>query len=274
MTEKNRKTQSPDAVADTGKIEESNAMKVLRGTGEDETNPYSSDIGGRKISKIEDFWYRHKWHAGIIIAVAVLAAVAVVQLITHVSPDVYIMYTGSQPIVGSHYDKLEEAIFDAMDDVNGDGKKAISFSDNTYVSPEEVEARRQKNPSYTIDGAANAAALERYQMEMTAGEHMICMLDKGLFDAMAEAGAFTPLSDIFGDSIPASAYGEYGIRLGDTEFYKSNYEVQFLPADTIIGLRQPAALDLKSEKKRAEYFERHEKVFKSIVTYTAKEVAE
>lgn len=273
MTEnnKNKKTQSPDAVAENFNIEESNAMKVLRGTGDADSNPHSSAIGGKKIGKIEDIWYRHKWHAGIIAAVVILAAVAVFQLVTHVEPDVYIMYTGPQPIVGAQYERLEAAILSAMDDVNGDGKKAISFSDNTYITPGEAEARREKNPGYTFDASANAAALERYQMEMTAAKHMICMLDPELFDEMADVGAFIPLSEIFGDSPTPFAYGEYGVRLGDTEFYKSNYDIQFLPADTVIGLRVPGALDLKSAEKKAEYLERHKKVFISIAEYVATE---
>ena len=117
MTDKDRKIQSPDAVPENFEIEESNAMKLLRGTGEENTNPHESAIGGKKIGKLEDFWYRHKWHAGIIIAAAVLVIVLLVQLITHVDPDVYIMYTGPQPIIGYQYDNLEDAILSAMDDV-------------------------------------------------------------------------------------------------------------------------------------------------------------
>ncbi len=271
MTDKDRKTQREDAVPKDFEIEESNAMKVLRGTGEDATNPHESAIGGKKIGRLEDFWYRHKWHAGIIIAAVVFGVVLLVQLITHVDPDVYIMYTGPQPMIGYQYENLEKTILSAMDDVNGDGKKAISFADNMYISPELLEERRKANPDYTYDASANAAALQRYQMEMTAAKHMICMLDPGLFDPMAKSGAFIPLSDIFDGEIPASAYGEYGIRLGDTEFYKSNPDIQFMPADTVIGLRQPAALDLKSEEKRQAYLERHKKVFVSLVNYTGEE---
>lgn len=267
MTDKDRKTQSPDAVPENFEIEESNAMKLLRGTGEENTNPHESAIGGKKIGKLEDFWYRHKWHAGIIIAAAVLVIVLLVQLITHVDPDVYIMYTGPQPIIGYQYDNLEDAILSAMDDVNGDGKKAISFADNMYISPKQLEERRKANPGYSYDANSNAAALQRYQMEITAAKHMICMLDPGLFDPMAEAGAFVPLTEVFEDEIPTSAYGEYGIRLGDTDFYKSNADIQFMPADTVIGLRQPGALDLKSEEKKAAYLERHRKVIISIANY-------
>lgn len=267
MADKERKTQSPDAVAESIEIEASNAAKVLRGTGEADTNPHESAIGGRKIGKLEDFWYRHKWHAGITVSAVILGVVLLVQLITHVKPDVYIMYTGPQPIVGAQYERLEDAILSVMDDVNGDGKKAISFADNMYITPKKIEERRSANPNYTYDAAANSAALQRYQMEMTAAKHMICMLDAELFDEMAEAGAFVPLYEIFDGKTISSAYGEYGIRLGDTEFYKSNPNIQYMPADTVIGLRQPGALDLKNDEKKAAYLERHKAVFISIALF-------
>ena len=41
-----RKTQSADAVREDFEIEESNAMRVLRGTGEENTNPHDSRIEG------------------------------------------------------------------------------------------------------------------------------------------------------------------------------------------------------------------------------------
>lgn len=251
-------------------IEDSNAMKVLRGTGEADTNTHESSIGGKKVGWLEDFWYRHKWHAGLIAAAVITATVIIVQLILHTAPDVYIMYTGPQAIVGNQYEKLEDAIISAMDDVNGDGKKAISFSDNTYLSSEQVEQRKALSSSFKFDASMNAAAFQRYQMEITAATHMLCMLDPSLFDEMAAAGAFTPLDEIF-DTVPKGAYGEYGIRLGDTEFYKSNPDIHFLPADTVLGLRIPGALDLKGSEKKEEYFKRHESVFKSIVEYTEKD---
>ena len=46
-------------------IEESNALKVLRAKGEEAENPHESNVPQKKVSKLENFWYLHKWHLGI-----------------------------------------------------------------------------------------------------------------------------------------------------------------------------------------------------------------
>lgn len=263
-----RKTQSADAVRENFEIEESNAMRVLRGTGEENTNPHESRIEGRKISRAENFWYRHKWHAGLTLCGIAIAVVVLIQIITHVKPDLYIMYTGPAAIVGNRYDKLEAAITSVMEDTNGDGKTAISFADNTYLSADQIDAKKAATSgTFRFDYQSNNAAFQRYTTEITAGKHMFVMLDPALHDQMASAGAFVPLDEIFGGEIPASAYGDYGIRLGDTEFYKSDPDINFLPADTVLAVRIPAALDFKSDEKKAEYAEPYKELLRSIAEY-------
>lgn len=263
-----RKTQSADAVREDFEIEESNAMRVLRGTGEENTNPHESRIEGRKISRAENFWYRHKWHAGLTLCGIAIAVVVLIQIITHVKPDLYIMYTGPAAIVGNRFDKLEAAITSVMEDTNGDGKTAISFADNTYLSADQIDAKKAAaSGTFRFDYQSNNAAFQRYTTEITAGKHMFVMLDPALHDQMASAGAFVPLDEIFGGEIPASAYGDYGIRLGDTEFYKSDPDINFLPADTVLAVRIPAALDFKSDEKKAEYAEPYKELLRSIAEY-------
>lgn len=263
-----RKTQSADAVREDFEIEESNAMRVLRGTGEENTNPHESRIEGRKISRAENFWYRHKWHAGLTLCGIAIAVVVLIQIITHVKPDLYIMYTGPAAIVGNRFDKLEAAITSVMEDTNGDGKTAISFADNTYLSADQIDAKKAATSgTFRFDYQSNNAAFQRYTTEITAGKHMFVMLDPALHDQMASAGAFVPLDEIFGGEIPASAYGDYGIRLGDTEFYKSDPDINFLPADTVLAVRIPAALDFKSDEKKAEYAEPYKELLRSIAEY-------
>ena len=263
-----RKTQSADAVREDFEIEESNAMRVLRGTGEENTNPHESRIEGRKISRAENFWYRHKWHAGLTLCGIAIAVVVLIQIITHVKPDLYIMYTGPAAIVGNRYDKMEAAITSVMEDTNGDGKTAISFADNTYLSADQIDAKKAATSgTFRFDYQSNNAAFQRYTTEITAGKHMFVMLDPALHDQMASAGAFVPLDEIFGGEIPASAYGDYGIRLGDTEFYKSDPDINFLPADTVLAVRIPAALDFKSDEKKAEYAEPYKELLRSIAEY-------
>lgn len=263
-------------VDETFEIEESNALKVLRAKGEENENPHESHIPQKKVGKLENFWYLHKWHLGIGIFVIILAVIVLVQFITTVPADVYIMYTGPQPIIGNDYENLENAFEAAMGDYNGDGKRGISFTDNTFLTEAEIERRKAEAeeirktdpdyPAYTYDGNANSAAYQRYMAEVTSGSHMFCMLDPDLYYGLAEVGGFVPLSEIF-DTVPEGAE-EYGIRLGDTEFYKCNSKLKFLPADTMLAVRIPSTLDMKSESKKEKQLEAHKKLLRDIWEYT------
>lgn len=257
-------------------IEDSNALKVLRAKGEDATNPHESHIPQKKAGKLENFWYLHKWHLGIGIFIAVLAVIVIVQAIITKPADAYIMYTGPQPMIGNDYENLEDAITEAMGDYNGDGHRAISFTDNTFLTEREIESRkkeadriREKNPDYpvyTYDVTANNAAYHRFMAEVTSGSHMFLMLDPDLYRGLAEQEALIPLSEIF-DTVPEGAE-EYGIRLGSTEFYKSNPKLQFIPSNTMLCVRKTSTLDVKSSEKKEKQTEAHKNLLRDIVEYT------
>ncbi|MBR6675983.1 MAG: hypothetical protein IKL24_01475 [Clostridia bacterium] len=266
-------------VDDTFEIEESNVLKVLKAKGEADLNPHASAIPQKKVSKLENFWYLHKWHLGIGIFAAVIVIVLLCQLIFNVPADVYIMYTGPMPIIGNDYENLEDAFEAAMGDYNGDGHREISFTDNTFLTEAEIERRVEESkkirelqpdyPIYTYDASANAAAYQRFMAEITSGSHMFCMLDIDLYKGLCEQGGFIPLSEIF-DEVPDGA-DEYGIRLGDTEFYKSNAKLWFIPANTMLAVRLPSTLDAKSSKKKTEMLEAHKALLRAIVEYVPTE---
>ena len=245
-------------------IPESNAMKVIRGTGQTTDAPDMSDLEIKKAGKIENYLYHHKWHLGITVGIIIFAVVLIVQAFTSKTPDVYIMYAGPQAMVGKQYEKLESAIIGVMDDYDKNGYCAISFADNTYLNEEQYKARQEMG--LNVDRQSNTAAYERFRLEIASGEHMVCMLDPGLYKEVKEMEAFTPLKEICGE-IPKGAVDEYGVKLGDTEFYKSNPDISFIPADTVIAVRIKTTLSFKTEEKLNEYVECHRSLFRDIVSF-------
>lgn len=243
------------------------AMRILRAKGEDQQNEHESQYTGKKVGKLENFWYQHKWHAGLTAFGVMIAAVLLWQIITYVAPDVYIMYTGPVALIGSRYTDLEAAITQVMEDYNGDGEKAISFTDNTYLTEEQI-AEKQKEGGYQPDYGAMQSAYSRFQMEINAAKHMLCMLDPSLYEPLRDMGGFMPLSEIFGENLPESAADEYGIRLGDTAFYKEFPGVRILPADTILAVRSEEAPGIQGSKKKLEALQRHAMLLQAIAEYT------
>ncbi len=250
-------------------IEESNAAKRLKGLGEDNTNPHESQFNGRRIGWLENFWYQHKWHAGIIAFFVIAAVVAIVQLVTKVSPDAYLLYTGPAAIVGNRFEKLDEALSYVLEDANEDGKIKISMIDNTYLNEAQIKEKLMLQENGYFDYGSNVASYERFMTVFAAGEHLLCFLDPEIFTDYAEVESFVPLSDIFGENVPDSAYGAYGIRLGSTPFYEHFKDINFLPADTVIAVR---ALPVSASEKTQESQNYHIEVLRKITSFDPKEI--
>ena len=82
--------------------------------------------------------------------------------------------------------------------------------------------------------------------------------------------AFVPLSDIFGENIPESAYDDKGIAFSKTAFHDSNPAFSCLSDDVVIALKEkPYIFSIFGRQRRAEAksFSAHLEIFKSIVLY-------
>ena len=138
------------------------------------------------------------------------------------------------------------------------------MADNTYLNEAQIEEKLKLQDNNYFNYGDNSAAYSRYMTTITACEHMLCFLDPDLHEEIAGAEGFLPLSDIFGDDIPDSHYGDYGIRLGDTEFYKHFKDIHYLPADTILAVRT-ITLDPSEKKQESQAY--HIEVLKKIVYF-------
>ncbi len=245
-------------------IKDSAAATRIKALGEDKVNRHESKYVGRKVGWLENLWYQHKWHAGIIAFFAIAAITAAVQILTRVTPDAYLLYTGPAAIVGSRFENLEIALSYVLEDSNDDGKIEITMADNTYLNEKQIEEKLKLQDNKYFNYSDNSSAYSRYMTTITACEHLLCMLDPQLHTEIADNEGFVPLSEIFGDSIPASAYGEFGIRLGDTPFYNYFKDIHFLPADTILAVRT-ITLDPTEKKQESQAY--HMELLRKIVSF-------
>ncbi len=264
-------TSDVDAAGENNDVPMSAAMRILQAKGENLQNEHESQYTGKKMTWLENFWYQHKWHAGLITFAVVIGAVLVWQILTYVRPDVHIMYTGPVAFIGSRYTALEEALTQVMEDYNGDGEKAISFTDNTYLSEEQIEKKQEEakaqNEDYYPDYSGMRASYGRFQTEMTAAKHMLCMLDPALYEQIRDMDGFMPLSDIFGEKLPDCAADAYGIRLGDTAFYAYYPGIRFIPADTMLAVRSKDASGIMGNETKLEQLKYHAALLCAIASF-------
>ena len=114
----------------------------------------------------------------------------------------------------------------------------------------------------------NAAVLDRFDMEVMSGESVIYMLDPALYQSVKYAGGLIPLAEIFNEA-PAGAIDEYGIRLGDTQLYKSFSVLQALPEDTVLCLRRVTTMAVIKGKEKTERMHAwHVDLFEKMVTFS------
>lgn len=97
---------------------------------------------------------------------------------------------------------------------------------------------------------------------------MLCHAGSGTACQIRIMEGFIALSDIFGEELPGKCRPtEYGIRLGDTAFYRYFYGAQMMPADTILAVRSSDAPGIQGDEKKLEELDRHVQLLRAIVEF-------
>lgn len=220
-------------------------------------------ISGKGSSKLSSFWFYYKWH--IIIAVLALAVIAVctVQACSREKEDMSIVYAGSAYIDGSKYDEITKLLSSVLpEDIDGDGKKNVSFVKYQIYSNEEIK-ELQGNGS-AVDTARNSSNYSSFTTYMMTGDSSVCFLSKDIYESLRDNGRLRVLSEVFGEA-PSNAYDEYAVRLSDTDLYKYNSAVQAMGEDTFI------CVALKTVNKNEKNYASEVNMFKAIVNYSVKQ---
>ena len=72
-----------------------------------------------------------------------------------------------------------------------------------------------------------------------------------------------PLSETFG-TVPAGAYDEYAIRLGDTAIYQYYEALQVLPADTLVVFTYPY---ITGSSANAQKYEQFKALYRALIEF-------
>lgn len=232
-------------------------------------------FGENKLAKwFDNFWYHYKWHTIITLFFAVVIGVCGYQYFTREVPDVYIMYAGPEYISAGDVISIKSAFRDNMKDYNDDGEKGITLITLTCVSDEKREQLESEaaaeSQNFYIDMEANAQNIQQFDMEIFAGEAVVCLLDPSLYKRVHSEGGFMTLSDILTEEELAGVelYDEAGIYLSSTKFGKYYSAMSGLPEDTILCIRKISTISVfKGKKKYEKLHDYHVDMFKNIVNF-------
>lgn len=254
-------------------IPESNAARRLRGLGIDPTAESTDSVEVAPVGFWENFWYHHKWKTIIISCLVILLVICTMQMCTQNSYDIYILYAGPGYLTANETLSAQNALKQFVPADGGDGSRDVMLSVINYMNPAQIAEKQalaeEQGVDLYIDLSGNASALERFQMEVVAGECVIYLLDPQLYESVKMAGGLLRLDEVL-DEIPESAADEYGIRLADTDLYQSITTLQYLPEDTILCIRKVSTMSVfKGQKKSEEAHARHVELFRQIAAFEA-----
>lgn len=207
--------------------------------------------------RFEQYWYFYKWQTIIALILVFGIAMALFQLFSGVSPDAYIMYVGPGYLTVAQRDLMVQNAEDYIDDHNGDGKNYLAILDITAVTPEEFPFTAYQ---------ANKDAVTRFNLEVTAGEAVIYLVEESFFEELLNFGVLASLADILEPGlVPDDAFSPYGVRVSDLDFFKKP-GFAAIPKNTVLCIRESPGAD-SSNKKRKAFWDSNKTFFANMFAF-------
>lgn len=204
------------------------------------------------ISKLSDFWYYHKWHLAIGIAILALLLMFISQISIGERNDGTVLMGGPYLPTISEKEGMYLAFSEVVPkDYNEDGERSVEIIHYEVYSTEQFKAL----PGIEKSSTANVENIKGLNNLITVGDYPICIIDKWLYEDLKAAGGVRPLSELFKE-MPESATDEYAIRFKETEFAKTFSAFSSLPDTTVICMRTKSVFgaDEKLYKEAEELF--------------------
>jgi len=222
------------------------------------------------LSKLDNFWYYHKWKVIIILFFAIVFVVGIVQIVNKDESDEAVIIAVPEYLYAEDIEGLNSVLSSLIPNTDGDAKKVDLFIYSIY-SENEMEAANTEETDeegkyiVQVTNSYNVSQVEQYRSYLQTGEVSLLFVSPYLYGELRENDRLRPLSDTFGEALPESAMSDgYGIRLGDTYLYEFFDELKVLPADTVICLSRAYIWGASSDAER--YAETVE-YYKSLVNF-------
>lgn len=225
-------------------------------------------IKGGFLGWLDNYWYHYKWVTIGVAFFLVVAIICIAQSCNKEKDDLILLYAGPNQLSVAEADKVSSALEAIMpEDFDGDGRKSVGLSLYNILSAEQLEAIKSETDAegkhVFVDNTRNSSQYDTYYDYLMTGETSVIMVDPWLYESLLTAGRLANVKETLG-YMPESACSEYGVTLGNTEFYKSYGVMQLLPDDTVVCLLKPYVFGKNSDQ---EHYEHEKEMFKAIVSY-------
>ena len=212
-------------------------------------------LGGDFYTKLDNFWYHHKWKVIAAVFAVFVLSVCVFQSCTREKYDVQVLYAGPYAYTAQEKanvsDELEKVL---TKDFDGNGEKVVGFVAYNVMSKEQIADLKEQlkndpdKEGLVIDTSYYTSENEQYTASLMTGEYAILLIDESLYQKLAsDPGRLRKLSDVFAE-VPGSAFDEYGIRFSETALYKNSEQLGKLPDSMVLCLMSPYVIGGTSNK--------------------------
>lgn len=157
---------------------------------------------------LDNVWYHYKWQILVGIFVLFTVTVCVVQCAGREKNDALFVYAGETVLSGENREILSQALGETLaQDYDKDGKKTVAlvtfsiFSDGTTL----------------IGSADDERDLNNY---LNTGECSVWLVSPFVYESSRLSERAVPLSETFGEKLPAGAVDGVAVLLQETVFYK------------------------------------------------------
>ena len=228
------------------------------------------------FAKLENFWYYHKWKVIVIAFFAIVAIVGVVQMVNKTDADAAIVIAVPETITPIQGQEISVALQQFLpSDFNKDGKKEIGVHAYAVYSEEEFEEANHTETETTANGdwhyvptvnqSYNVEQYEQYTSYLQNGEVAVVFVSEYLYEKLRSSDRVLPLSEIFGEKLPAGALSDgYGVQLSELAVYSYVEALGIIPEDTVVCMLRPYIFGKNASEERYSYAK---EFFKNIVNF-------
>ena len=232
-------------------------------------------VENRFLKWLDNYWYHYKWPTIVIAFFAFVCLVCFAQCSTKEEGDLTVSYAGGYTLSGSERENIVKVINSvAPQKKESDKRLSVLLSTYSIYTDEELRAAyTDENGELAIAAYNNARQVsvdhfKTFSTYLMTGESSIWLVSEYVYKdcGLDFAHISRPLSELYGENLPASAYDAYAIRLADTELYRYYDALKVLPEDTLILLPHSFVWGESSNEETYQYFEQ---LFRAIVEYKA-----